>query len=142
MKKEADFSAADLEIIGALSDFSDAIASGEPIEEKFTIRTVELKLQPRSYNPEDVKKTRALLKASQPLFAKFLGVDVKTIRSWEQGLRAPSPMACRFMDEINLSPEHWGERLLNVISTKVREPKTTDLPQNICKKRPPRKVNS
>ena len=49
------------------------------------------------------------------LFAAFLGTNPKTVQSWEQGLRTPSPMARRFMDEINRSPAHWR----NVLSQTV-----------------------
>jgi putative transcriptional regulator len=58
-----------------------------------------------------VKQTRALLGASQAVFANFLGVSVKTVRAWEQGVNTPSAMACRFMDEIRRDPKHWIARL-------------------------------
>jgi putative transcriptional regulator len=83
-------------------------------------RTVELDLRPHTYGASDVKDIRKLLGVSQPLFAKFLGVDLGTVRSWEQGQNPPSPMACRFMDEIRSSPDHWKGRLNQAIKTKSR----------------------
>ena len=45
------------------------------------------------------------------MFGQFLGVDVKTVRSWEQGLRVPSGLACRFLEEIQVDLDHWRARL-------------------------------
>lgn len=98
-------------IIQSLSAFSDALKSGSDLGERFTCRRVVLDLRPEPYTPEKVKATRKKLRVSQPLFAKFLGVSVKTIRHWEQGLSDPSPMACRFMDEISLNPDYYLKRL-------------------------------
>jgi DNA-binding transcriptional regulator YiaG len=119
MKKDKGFSPAGLEIIAALTEFSEALKSGEP-EKKLTIRTVRLDLEPAPYTANDVKRTRELLNTSQVVFARLLGVSVKTVRCWEQGDREPSPMACRFMDEINHSPDHWKARLNEAVKTKDR----------------------
>lgn len=94
-------------ITAGLQEFCDAVENDKPL----TMRTVELDLQPSDYNSEAVRSTRQLLKMSQPLFAQFLGVDVKTVQAWEQGLREPKPIARRFMDEIQRDPEHWLRRL-------------------------------
>ena len=98
-------------IIQGLTEFRDALRSGEKISERFTVRTVELRLEPRAFSDEDVRSVRSKMGLSQAIFAKFLGVSVKTVRSWEQGKRQPSDMACRFLDEISRDPEHWKRRL-------------------------------
>jgi len=54
---------------------------------------------------------RNLLGMSQAAFAAFLGVDPSTVRSWEQALRAPSPLACRMLSEIEANPGYWHKRL-------------------------------
>ncbi|MFO0808642.1 MAG: hypothetical protein U0746_08475 [Gemmataceae bacterium] len=97
-------------ILAALADFADAVERGD-VAERLTCRTVRLDPRPEPYSPELVRTTRRGLGLSQPLFAKFLGISPKTVRSWEQGVNVPSTMACRFMDEIRRSPEHWAERL-------------------------------
>jgi DNA-binding transcriptional regulator YiaG len=117
-KPKATYTKAGAEIIGALSEFRDAIRAKIPLEQKFTVRTVEIDLKPRPYGAADVKQTREILNVSQAIFAAFLGVDVKTVHSWEQGAKQPSPMACRFMDEIAHSPEHWRKRLRQSITTR------------------------
>ena len=45
------------------------------------------------------------------LFARFLGVSVKTVRAWEQGTNTPQEIACRLMDEILHDPDYWRKRL-------------------------------
>jgi putative transcriptional regulator len=98
-------------IVAALVRFRDAIEAGTPIEQRYTVRRVKLDLTPRTFGPDEVKRIRAMMGVSQPIFGQFLGVDVKTIRSWEQGRRVPSGMACRFLEEIQAAPEHWRSRL-------------------------------
>ena len=82
--------------------------------QRLTCRQVKLNLEPTSYSPQLVKSTRKTLGISQPLFARFLGVSAKTVRSWEQGVNIPSNMACRFMDEIRRAPSHWAARVREV----------------------------
>jgi putative transcriptional regulator len=38
----------------------------------------------------DVKAVRALTGLSQPKFAELLGIELGTLRNWEQGRRAPT----------------------------------------------------
>ena len=104
-------------IASRLKGFVEALKSGEVISEKFTCRTVILDLEPTEYNPEAVVATRKILGVSQPVFARFLGVSVKTVRSWEQG-KLPGDMACRFMDEIQRNPDFWRKRLGESIKVK------------------------
>ena len=98
-------------IVSRLTNFTKALESGAAVSEKFTVRTIRLNLQPTEYDTESVRRTRDLLKLSQPLFAKFLGVSVQTVRAWEQGDNIPSDMAARFLDEINRDPAYWQRRL-------------------------------
>ena len=99
------------QIVSRLTNFTNALESGATVSEKFTVRTIRLNLEPTAYDTESVRKTRELLHLSQPLFAKFLGVSVQTVRAWEQGDNVPSDMACRFLDEINRDPAYWQRRL-------------------------------
>jgi len=98
-------------ILKRLGGFVEALAKKEPISERFTCRTVELKLEPQAYSPALVKQTREILGVSQALFAQFLGASVKTVSAWERGAKTPNDMACRFMDEIRLDPKYWRGRL-------------------------------
>ena len=109
-------------IVAALTKFCDTLDAGGRIEDHFTVRTVNLNLEPQEYSPEDVKRVRRLLGLSQPLFARFLGVGVKTVRSWEQGARKLSPMARRFLDELTADPEHYRKRFQGMITVKSSQP--------------------
>jgi len=40
-----------------------------------------------------------------------VGVNVNTVRSWEQGKRLPQPIACRFLSEIESDPVYWRQRI-------------------------------
>lgn len=109
------------EMVAGMSAFCDALEAGEPVEKRFTVRTLILDLKATSYGPEDVKHVRLSLKASQPIFAQFLGVSVTTLRSWEQGKRPVPQMACRYLDDIVAHPEIWESRI-RVTTTKRTEP--------------------
>ena len=104
------------DILEALAEFTGALEKGEVLQ-RLTCRQVKLNLEPSPYSPQLVKGTRKVLGVSQPLFARFLGVSAKTVRSWEQGINTPSPMARRFMDEIRQTPSHWADRLREVAVT-------------------------
>lgn len=106
-------------IIDRLQRFTETVERGESVAERFTCRKVTLDLEPTSYDAEMIKSTRKLLGVSQPLFAKFLGVSVKTVRAWEQGVQEPNEMACRFLDEIRADPEYWVGRLRQRIVQKT-----------------------
>ena len=115
MKGQEKLTAKGAKIVAALERFRDALESGVPVEQRYTVRKIRLKLIPRTFEPKEVKNVRAALGISQPVFSQFLGVDVKTVRSWEQGQRVPSGMACRFLEEIEADLEHWRGRLRNVL---------------------------
>jgi DNA-binding transcriptional regulator YiaG len=72
---------------------------------------MQLDLRPDHYTPALVRATRQRLGASQTVLAKFLGVTAKSISQWERGVTAPSPIACRFMDEIRRDPAYYVARI-------------------------------
>ncbi len=121
MNEETRLSPLGLEMVAGLSAFCDALESGEPIEKRFTVRTVHLDLKPSSYEASDIKTVRKMLNASQALLAKFLGVSVKSLRAWEQGHRRVPTIACRFLDEIVANPELWKQRLSQATTTDKNE---------------------
>jgi putative transcriptional regulator len=94
------------------------LKSGKDISKKFTCHKVSLDLQPQSYSPNQVKKTRKVLGVSQALFAKFLGFSLNAVRAWEQGINQPPESACRMMDEIHFNPSYWQARIKGMIVIK------------------------
>jgi len=98
-------------IADRLSRMSETVERTQDVSLAYTCRTVKLNLEPQEYTPDLVRATRNVLSASQAIFAEFLGVSVKTVRDWEQGIEHPNRLACRFMDEIRRNPEYWRQRL-------------------------------
>jgi putative transcriptional regulator len=109
------------EIIESLKEAVEGLRSGKPLEEVFTCRRVEVAPRAAEYDTADPKQVRQLLRASQAIFAQFLGVSVQTVRAWEQGENVPSDIAKRFMDEIRHDPEYWRKRLREVVVPKKRK---------------------
>ena len=106
------------ELIGGLRELSESLQGQERLSDKFTCHTIVLDLQPTQYDAASVQKVRKLLGASQSIFARFLGVTVKTVQSWEQGQSVPSDMACRFLDEIRADRDYWLKRLRRMATAK------------------------
>ncbi len=109
-------------LVNRLKGFAEALKKDESISERFTCRTIVFNLQPTTYDSKSVLATRQLLAASQGVFAQFLGVSVKTVRSWEQGVNTPSDMACRFMDEIQMNPDYWRKRFRDSVVVREKTP--------------------
>ena len=99
------------QILEGLREMAEFATSGEPPEKRYTVRHLTLDLEPGDYTPDKVRATREVFGLSQPLFAKFLGVEVSALRHWEQGIRSPSAVVRRFLDEMNATPDHWWTRI-------------------------------
>jgi DNA-binding transcriptional regulator YiaG len=83
------------QILEGLREMAEFATSGEPPEMRYTVRQLTLALEPGEYTPDKVRATREVFGLSQPLFAKFLGVEVSPLRHWEQGIRSPSAVVRR-----------------------------------------------
>lgn len=53
-----------------------------------------------------VKRLRGWTQLSQPEFARLLGVELSTLRNWEQGRREPTGPARALLRAISNDPEH------------------------------------
>jgi putative transcriptional regulator len=98
-------------ILAAIEEATEILRSEGLESKRLTIRTYKVPPAPRVCRPGDVKRVRELLGASQAVLAGFLGVNVNTVRSWEQGKRLPQPIACRFLSEIESDPVYWRRRI-------------------------------
>src|SRR5271157_2874006 len=98
-------------ILAAIDEATEILRAEGLVSKQMTIRTYKVPPASRVCRPGDVKRVRELLGASQMVFAGFLGVNVNTLRSWEQGKRLPQPIACRFLSEIESDPPYWRQRL-------------------------------
>ncbi len=68
--------------------------------------TIVLPEPPVSYKAKEIKKIRERNQYSQGVFAKVLNVSIKTVQSWESGVRAPSHAALRLLEIIDKGIYH------------------------------------
>lgn len=50
-----------------------------------------------TFSPSDIKQIRVNTGLTQVLFAKYMGVSVKTVEAWESGRNHPEGAACRLL---------------------------------------------
>ena len=108
---DAPLSPLETELLEGLASFCEVIASGTPIDRRYPVRAVSLDLTPMDYDAQSVKDFRERLGVSRSILARFLGVNVKAVRSWEQGTRQVPSIPRRFLDEIVDDPELFRRRM-------------------------------
>lgn len=113
-------------IISAIKEATEILRAKGLSSNQLTVRTYKVPAAPTVCQPADVKRVRELLGASQAVLAGFLGVNVNTVRSWEQGKRLPQPIACRFLSEIESDPVYWRKRLGRELVEITPENQTSD----------------
>ncbi len=101
-------------IVAAIKEATEILREDGLQSRRLTIRAYKDQPRPPRCRPADVKRVRNLLGASQAVFAQFLGVNVNTVRSWEQGKRLPQSIACRFLSEIESNPMYWRQRIADI----------------------------
>src|SRR5437867_2946322 len=111
------------ELLAGLTELAETLETGGDVAAHFNCYQMRLDLRPEAYTPEMIKKTRRQLRASQTVFAKFLGVSAKAVREWEQGVTVPRAIACRFMDEIRRNPGYYVGRLRESVVPKTAKRK-------------------
>jgi putative transcriptional regulator len=98
-------------ILAAIEEATDVLRVEGLESKRLTIRTCTVPSAPSVCRAGDVKRVREQLGTSQAVLARFLGVNVNTVRSWEQGKRLPQPIACRFLSEIESDLMYWRKRI-------------------------------
>lgn len=79
------------------------------------VREIELR-EPGIFTPEDIRNLRNKVDVTQRVFAHLVGVSPVLVASWEQGIRSPSRVCRRMLDEIKSNPVRWSA---------MAKPKTT-----------------
>lgn len=64
-----------------------------------------------AFKPADIKAVRKKLRASQSEFALMIGVNVSTLRNWEQGRRVPEGPALALLRVASKNPAAVAEAL-------------------------------
>lgn len=77
--------------VNIIDDMREALHKATAYERGATVnlRVTRVPARPRQILPQEVRRIRQTLNASQSLFATFLNVSPNGVRSWEQGTRAP-----------------------------------------------------
>src|SRR5215467_15768111 len=71
-----------------------------------TARRTRASTRAPEINATTVRQLRGWTKLSQPEFAGLLGVELSTLRNWEQGRREPTGPARALLRAICNDPEH------------------------------------
>lgn len=68
-------------------------------------KTITLMVEPvESFKPEEIRLIRKETGLTQILFAKYMGVSVKTVEAWESGRNHPEGAACRLLSMTRNDP--------------------------------------
>lgn len=61
-------------------------------------KTTTLTVEPvENFKPEEIRSIRMETGLTQILFAKYMGVSIKTVEAWEAGRNHPEGAACRLL---------------------------------------------
>lgn len=93
--------AAGRELIESVRQAHHAVTSGD--WSSLRLREVEVPA-PDEYGPRQVRAVRDSLAVTQRTFARLLGVSPELVEHWEQGIRRPSLLARRLLDQIRHDP--------------------------------------
>lgn len=68
-------------------------------------KTTTLTVEPiERFKPEEIRSIRMKTGLTQILFAKYMGVSVKTVEAWEAGRNHPEGAACRLLSMTRNDP--------------------------------------
>ena len=69
-------------------------------------KTTTISIAPTdNFAPAEIKAIRLDAGLTQVLFAKYMGVSVKTVEAWESGRNHPDGAACRLLTITKTNPE-------------------------------------
>ena len=94
------------EIMAGMRELERMMDEGKTPRQMFTVKTIEIP-DPNVYRAGQIRNLRDSLGVSQTVFAHLLGVSAILVKSWERGVRQPSPVARRLLDTIKADPSQW-----------------------------------
>lgn len=72
---------------------------------KLKARTTILTVAPvECFKPDEIRSIRNSTGLTQIMFAKYMGVSVKTVEAWEAGRNHPEGSACRLLSMTRTDP--------------------------------------
>jgi putative transcriptional regulator len=72
---------------------------------ELTLRTTDIPEEPPEIDARTLAALRKRAGMSQAVFARMLNVSIKTLQSWEQGVRQPSDVSRRLIQVFSEHPE-------------------------------------
>jgi putative transcriptional regulator len=92
--------------VNVFDDLREALADAKAYErgEAVDLRVAEFPEPPKPMKPEEIRRIRESVHASQAVFARFLCVSPKAVQSWEQGSRRPQTTALRLLTIVKKNP--------------------------------------
>ena len=106
-------------LVAEFSGLREMLRANTPVEKRYTVRTVELDLEPKQFDAESVRVIRMSLSVSQAVFAYLLGVSVDSVEKWEQGHRKPNGPICRLLELMEIDKRPWLKILEQGVSQKT-----------------------
>jgi putative transcriptional regulator len=93
--------------VNIFDDMREALQSAAAYErgETVNLRATRIPPRPKEISPREIRRIRRALKASQPLFARYLNVSTNAVRSWEQGTRRPRQAALKLLVIAKRNPQ-------------------------------------
>ncbi|MBQ6052254.1 MAG: helix-turn-helix domain-containing protein [Clostridia bacterium] len=72
---------------------------------KLNAKAITLSIMPiDNFTPDEIKSIRKNTDMTQKIFARYLGVSVKTVEAWESGRNHPEGAACRLLSMTRNDP--------------------------------------
>ena len=82
-------------------------------------KTTILSVEPvEHFEPEEIRAIRIKTGLTQVMFAKYMGVSVKTVEAWESGRNHPEGAACRLLSMTRREPAFPKKSGIVTVSTK------------------------
>lgn len=93
--------------VNIFDDMRESLQSAAAYErgETVNLRVTRVPPRPKEISPREIRRIRRALKASQPLFARYLNVSTNAVRSWEQGTRRPRQSALKLLIIAKRNPQ-------------------------------------
>jgi len=110
-EKENQMNDIEKNLLSAVTGLRDTLKNGDRLQDKLTMRRVELQLEPQQLGAEDVKALREQFNTSQAVFAMLIGVSPSALKAWEQGAQNPPAWASRLLAVMKDYPKPWREIL-------------------------------
>lgn len=87
---------------------------------EITLKSTTLPLPAPKLSKSRVSAIRKRTGMSQAVFASYLNVPVKTLQSWEQGLRTPKASEARLLQMLDIAPAEFVNMLGRAVPSEKR----------------------